>query len=69
MYWGWIVGEEWELDYNEDLPPWIDRAEKDFLVVVGNDQLEHPGLSAFARGRRIVARTGRYTVFDLRGET
>ena len=39
MYWGWIVGEDWELDYNDELPSWIDPAEKDFLIVVGNDQL------------------------------
>ncbi len=66
MYWGWIVGQSWELDYNEDLPPWVDPAEKDFLIVVGNDQLEHPGLAAFARDRTVVAENERYTVFDLR---
>jgi hypothetical protein len=66
MYWGWIVGQSWELDYNEGLPPWVDPAEKDFLIVVDNDQLEHPGLSAFVSGRPIVAETDRYTVFDLR---
>jgi hypothetical protein len=67
MYWGWIVGQSWELDYNEDLPDWVDASEKDFLIVVDNDQLAHPGLSAFARDRRVVARTDRYTVFDLGG--
>ena len=66
MYWGWIVGQSWELDYNEELPPWVDPADTDFLIVVDNDQLEHPGLSAFASGRSIVAETDRYTVFDLR---
>lgn len=66
MYWGWIVGQSWELDYNDDLPPWIDEREKDFLIVVDNDQLEHPGLSAFASRRRVVAETDRYTIFDLR---
>jgi len=69
MYWGWIVGEEWELDYNEQLPSWIDPAAKDFLIVVGNDQLDHRGLSAFASGRSIVAETDRYTVFELTGSS
>ena len=68
MYWGWIVGEDWELDYNDELPSWIDPAEKDFLIVVGNDQLAHPGLRAFTRSRPVVAETERYTVFDLRSE-
>jgi hypothetical protein len=66
MYWGWIVGQSWELDYNEELPSWVDPAEKDFLIVVDNNQLEHPGLSAFANGRPVVGKTDRYTVFDLR---
>jgi hypothetical protein len=66
MYWGWIVGQSWELDYNEELPPWVDPAEKDFLIIVDNGQLEHPGLAAFASGRPVVAETDRYTVFDLR---
>lgn len=66
MYFGWIVGQAWELDYNQDLPPWIDPDEKDYLIVVGNHQLEHAGLRAFARDRPIVARSDRYTVFDLR---
>jgi len=69
MYWGWIVGEEWELDYNDDLPPWIDAAEKDYLIVVGNDQLEHPGVRAFADGRTVVAETDRYTVYSLTRST
>ena len=69
MYWGWIVGEEWELDYNDDLPPWIDPAEKDYLIVVGNDQLEHPGVRAFADGRTVVAQTDRYTVYSLARST
>ena len=68
MYWGWIVGEDWELDYNDELPSWIDPAEKDFLIVVGNDQLGHAGLRAFTRNRPVVAETERYTVFDLRPE-
>lgn len=66
MYWGWIVGQNWELDYNESLPAWIDPHQKDYLIVVGNDQLDHPGLRAFVRNRAVVARTERYTVYDLR---
>jgi hypothetical protein len=65
MYWGWIVGQPWDLG-NETLPSFIDPAEKDFLIVVGNHQLAHDGLRAFARGRPVVARTDRFTVFDLR---
>jgi 4-amino-4-deoxy-L-arabinose transferase-like glycosyltransferase len=67
MYWGWTVGEEWELDYNETLPSWIDADEKDYLIVVGNHQLDHAGVRDFARDRPVVARSDRYTVFDLRG--
>ena len=66
MYWGWIVGQNWELDYNDRLPPWIDVDDMDYLVVVGNDQLDHPGLAEFARERSILVRTDRYTVYDLR---
>lgn len=66
MYWGWIVAESWELDYNATLPPWVDPDEQDVLIVVGNDQLEHPGLKAFVTDRALIARTDRYTVFDLR---
>jgi len=69
MYWGWIVGESWELDYNEELPPWIDASRMEYLIVVGNDQLEHPGLRAFADDFPVVAETDRYTVFDLRPES
>ena len=66
MYWGWIVGEEWDLG-EPVLPSWIDANEKDYLVVVGNEALrEHPGLGAFARNRKVVARTDRFTVFALR---
>ena len=35
MFWGWIVGRNWELDYNESLPPWLNRSDFDYLVVVG----------------------------------
>jgi 4-amino-4-deoxy-L-arabinose transferase-like glycosyltransferase len=70
MYWGWIVAKNWELDYNERLPPWIDRAKEDFLVVVGVSQLETArGLHDFVRGLPVVARTRRYAIFDLRPRT
>ena len=65
MYWGWIVGQNWELDYSAELPRWVDESEKDYLVVVDNNQLEHPGLRAFASDKPVVARTDRYTIFDL----
>ena len=68
MYWGWIVAHSWELDYNETLPPWIDPDQQDYLIVVGNDQLDHVGLRTFAHDRPMVARTDRYTIFDLRGD-
>jgi hypothetical protein len=67
MYWGWPVGEDWDLSHSE-LPEWIDPTEKDFLIVVGNWQLGHSGLRSFARGRPVVARTDRFTVFDLRAD-
>lgn len=66
MYWGWIVGQHWDLGEDE-LPSRIDPRDKDYLIVVGNDALEEsPGLRAFASGRPVVARTERFTVFDLR---
>ena len=66
MYWGWVVGQAWELDYNEELPAWIDATRKEYLIVVGNHQLDHAGLRAFAGKRPVLAETDRYTVFDLR---
>ena len=63
-----MVAHSWELDYNEILPPWIDPDEQDYLIVVGNDQLDHVGLRTFAHNRPVVATTDRYTIFDLRGE-
>jgi hypothetical protein len=67
MYWGWIVGRNWELDYNETLPPWLDGDDFDYLVVVGVDQLDNSaGLRRFARGLRVVERTDRFAVFALR---
>jgi len=65
MYWGWIVGEEWDLE-QEVLPRSIDPRDKDYLIVVGNGALQgSPGLRALARGQRVVARTERFTVFGL----
>ena len=69
MYWGWIVGQSWELDYNDNLPPWVDPMEKDFLIVVGNHHLAHPGLRAFIASRPVVDETDRYTIFDIRPES
>jgi hypothetical protein len=67
MYWGWVVAQNWELDYNDSLPSWVDPRSAEYLVVIGNENLEsHRGLAAFARGRPVVGRTERYTVFDLR---
>jgi hypothetical protein len=66
MYWGWIVGQEWDLG-EPVLPSWIDPSEKDYLIVVGNDALQDsPGLGEFASGRPVVERTDRFTVFALR---
>ena len=65
MYWGWIVGDEWDLE-QEVLPRSIDPRDKDYLIVVGNGALQgSPGLRALARGQRVVARTERFTVFGL----
>ena len=66
MYWGWIVGQEWDLG-EPVLPSYIDPSEKDYLIVFDNDALlTSPGLRAFAQGRRVVARTERFTIFALR---
>ena len=66
MYWGWIVGQEWDLG-DPVLPSGIDPKEKDYLIVVDNGALDaSPGLRAFARGRRVVGRTDDFTVFALR---
>jgi len=65
MYWGWIVGQEWDLG-DPALPSWIDPKEKDYLIVVDNAALDtSPGLSAFAQDRRVVERTEDFTVFAL----
>jgi 4-amino-4-deoxy-L-arabinose transferase-like glycosyltransferase len=66
LYWGWIVGDAWDLGDNPHAPPYP-RAH-DFLVVEGMDQFDtSPGLRAFTRKLPAVARTSRYAVFDLRG--
>jgi hypothetical protein len=67
MYWGWIVGRSWELEYASP-PSWIRPEEADFLVVVGVGQFEaSQGLRVFVRGLAVVARTSRFAIFDLRG--
>ncbi len=67
MYWGWIVGDEWDLGYEEALPSWIDPSEKDYLIVVGNvDELDHRGFRNFVRDAPAIAETERYSIFDLR---
>jgi Dolichyl-phosphate-mannose-protein mannosyltransferase len=68
MYWGWIVAQSWELDYNKTLPPWIDPDEQDYVIVVGNHQFDHVGLRDFTRDLPVVERTDRHTIFDLRGD-
>ena len=65
MYWGWIVGQEWDLG-QPTLPSWIDPREKDYLIVVDISALDaSPGLRDFARGRRVLERTDGFTVFAL----
>jgi 4-amino-4-deoxy-L-arabinose transferase-like glycosyltransferase len=67
MYWGWIVGENWELT-DAKPPPWTNPEKAEFLIVVGTGPLEtHHGLRDFSRDLPVVARTSRYAVFDLRG--
>jgi 4-amino-4-deoxy-L-arabinose transferase-like glycosyltransferase len=66
MYWGWIVAKNWELDYNERLPAWIDPSKEQFLIVIGVERLETaPGLHDFVRSLPVIAKTARYAVFDL----
>jgi hypothetical protein len=65
MYWGWVVGNEWDLE-QPTLPSSIDPSEKDYLIVVDNGAFDaSPGLRELAHGRRVVARTDRFTVFAL----
>jgi hypothetical protein len=76
MYWGWMVADYWypptparNLPLSGDpFPAWIDPAHATFLVVVGSDELEsEPRLREFTQRIPLIARTGRYAVFDLRG--
>jgi Dolichyl-phosphate-mannose-protein mannosyltransferase len=65
LYWGWMMGDEWDLGDNPTPP---DPATHDFLVVEGLDEFENtPAALAFTRNLPVVARTSRYAVFDLRG--
>jgi hypothetical protein len=65
LYWGWMMGDEWDLGDNPTPP---DPATHDFLVVEGLDEFEStPAAVEFARNLPVVARTSRYAVFDLRG--
>jgi 4-amino-4-deoxy-L-arabinose transferase-like glycosyltransferase len=68
-YWGWVLGEDWEL-FHESPPPWTHPERDDFLVVVGAfgaQALEsHDGLRRFTRGLPVVAQTSGFTIFDLR---
>jgi 4-amino-4-deoxy-L-arabinose transferase-like glycosyltransferase len=65
LYWGWMVGDAWDLSYNHPPP---DPADHDFLVVEGLDEFERtPAAQRFVRNLPVVARTSRYAVFDLRG--
>ena len=65
MYWGWMVGDSWDLGDNPSGPP--NTAPYDFLVVQGSGQLDAPGVRSFTHNLPAVARTSHYAVFDLRG--
>lgn len=68
MYWGWIVTRAWEIDYADRPPPWIEAHVADYLIVVDTAALEsHAGVQDLARGRRVVARSDAFAIFDLRG--
>ena len=68
MYWGWVVGQEWDLG-QPTLPSGIDPSKKDYLIVVDNSSFEaspaSPALRVLARGGRIVERTDDFTVVAL----
>jgi 4-amino-4-deoxy-L-arabinose transferase-like glycosyltransferase len=75
-YWGWIVGRYWyepsparDLPVsNGPLPPGIDPRQYSFLIVMDVSELRtEPELRRFTRTLRVVARTNRYAIFDLRG--
>jgi 4-amino-4-deoxy-L-arabinose transferase-like glycosyltransferase len=76
MYWGWIVAQYWyEPTPAQDLPPSgnpfprrIDSEQASYLVVTDMSELRSERrLRTFVRGLPVVARTGRFAVFDLRG--
>jgi hypothetical protein len=65
MYWGWVVGR---ITYDDRVPFRFQGHRFDFLIVVDMAWLETPqGLRESVRGLRVVERTDRYAVFDLRG--
>jgi hypothetical protein len=69
MYWGWVVGDEWELAYSSP-PPWAHPERADFLIVVGQfgryALASHEGLREYIRGLPVYARTTDSVIFDLR---
>jgi 4-amino-4-deoxy-L-arabinose transferase-like glycosyltransferase len=76
MYWGWLVGDYWYPPTRaQDLPTlgdpyphWVEPAESTFLIVIDMAELQtERRLRTFTRNLRVVARTSRYAVFDLRG--
>jgi len=65
MYWGWIVGQEWDIGQPR-LPSGIDPSEKDYLIVVDNGSFDgSPALRELARRGRVVERTDDFTVVAL----
>jgi 4-amino-4-deoxy-L-arabinose transferase-like glycosyltransferase len=75
-YWGWMVGRYWyEPSPAQDLPisdgpfpPRIDPRQYSFLIVMEPSELRtEPELRKFTRTLPVVARTGRFEIFDLRG--
>jgi hypothetical protein len=68
-YWGWVVGDDWELFYDRP-PPWARPERAEFLIVVGefgaNALMNHAALREYTRGLRVFARTSDSVVFDLR---
>jgi 4-amino-4-deoxy-L-arabinose transferase-like glycosyltransferase len=65
MYWGWLVGQEWDLS-QPTLPSGIDPSEKDYLIVVDNSSFDgSPALRELADSGRVVERTDDFTVVAL----
>ena len=53
---------------NGPLPPGIDPRQYSFLIVMQPSELRtEPELRKFTRTLPVVARTGRFAIFDLRG--